>query len=242
MALAQRYFLAFLMVGPRQAWLRPGLSGAPSTKAPSAPPSSPLSRSWEETSPREGSMGAGSTHWQCPTVTLAGGVTATAGKPSLGRTASTAGAPWARHSRGGKPATKTACGQRQGLGSAQEGRGGRAGSPGEVGPGCSLPTAPRSMLRVPPSLCSELWAATRGQRTARHRDCDTTQAASHKWGSDPNPGLTQYTVNYKINPLPPFVIKRAADWTCIFLALQNKAPELKNETPIVFDIKGIPTC
>lgn len=55
------------------------------------------------------------------------------------------------------------------------------------------------------------------------------------------PGLIQYIVNYKINPLPSFVIKRAADWTCIFLALQNKAPELKNETLIVFDIKGIPT-
>lgn len=142
----------------------------------------------------------------------------------------------------GKPATKTACGQRQGLGSAQEGHCGRAGSPGEVGPGCSLPTAPHSMLCVPPSLRSKLWAATQGQRTARHWDCNTRQAASHNWGSDPNPGLIQYTVNYKINPLPAFVIKKAADWTCIFLALQNKAPELKNETPIVFDIKGIPTC
>lgn len=125
----------------------------------------------------------------------------------------------------GKPATETACGQRLGLGSAQEG--GR----GKAGPGAGVSwlfsshssTLPAQCPAEPSSGCA---LEDREQRGPGSATPDKLLALT---GWDPNLGLIR-PVNYKINPLPPSIVKRAAGWTCIFLALQNKAPELKNKT------------
>lgn len=54
-------------------------------------------------------------------------------------------------------------------------------------------------LKLPiPSLCSKSQVFTPGQRTERHRDCNTRQAAIRNWDWD---CLRQHKVNQKINPL-----------------------------------------
>lgn len=110
MALAQRSFLAFLVVGPHQAWLTAGLSWAPSA---------PSELSWLQIPggnfPEGRQHRSGQHPLAVPDHRPPREVPVPSGKPSLGRTE----LPVGKTPRWEKPATATARGQRQGLGSAR---------------------------------------------------------------------------------------------------------------------------
>lgn len=131
--------------------------------------------------PASGPMRKTPQAWERAAPTVSAGLSPSWGvdcyPPSLGRAAGTVGVLGGETQGQEEPATGTA------VGRDRAGTGPRRVS--ERGQGAQGREVLGLFLKLPiPSLSSKSQVLTPGQRTARHRDCNTRQAASCNWGWD----------------------------------------------------------